>query len=145
MIGFVLDASVVLAWFFTDEGSASVDALWVRTDTELVHVPSHWYAEVANGMAIGERRGRSTAAKAEQAILVIENLRIDCDREGMDGALHRLLPLARLYRLTVYDAAYLELAMRRNLPLATLDAALAAAARAAGVAVVDLAGDVARS
>ena len=135
----MLDASVVLAWFFTDEGSDAVDELWARTDTEVVHVPSHWYAEVANGMAVGERRGRSTPAKAEQAFVVIEKLRIDCDRDGMDGALRRLLPLARQHGLTVYDAAYLELAMRRGVALATLDRGLAGAARAAGVAVIDLA------
>lgn len=139
MTGIIVDASVVLAWFFRDEKSAAIDAMWARTDAELLTVPTHWFAEVANGMLVGERRRRSTEAQAALTIELLDAMDVDIDGDGTRRAMTAILPLARRHQLTVYDAAYLELAMRRNLPLATLDTALAGAARAAGVTVVDLA------
>ena len=143
MSGIIIDASVVLAWYFRDERTDAIDAIWSRTDVETLTVPTHWFAEVANGMLVGERRQRSTEAQATATIELLDAMDIDIDGDGTRRALTAVLPLARRHGLTVYDAAYLELAMRRSLPLATLDTALAAAAGAAGVTVVDLAGDAA--
>ena len=141
MSGIVIDASLVLAWYFKDEKTAAVDAIWGRTDAERLTVPTHWFAEVANGMLVGERRRRSTEAQATLTIELLAGMDIAVDGDGTRHALTAILPLARQHGLTVYDAAYLELAMRLSLPLATLDAALAAAAHAAGVGVIDLVGD----
>lgn len=145
MSGIIIDASVVLAWYFRDEKTAAIDAIWRRTDAEQLTVPTHWFAEVGNGMLAGERRRRSTAAQATLTIELLAAMDIAVDGHGTRRALTAILPLARQYGLTVYDAAYLELAMRLSLPLATLDTALAAAARAAGVVVVDLMGDAGRA
>lgn len=138
MSGFVIDASVVLAWHFVDEASDTVNALRARTDVEDIHVLPHWFAEIANGMLMGERRRRSTELQATRTAEALSLMSIHVDHALGHDAFHTLLPLARTHRLTVYDAAYLDLARRRGLPLATLDADLAAAARAAGVAVIDL-------
>ncbi len=135
----IVDASVALAWHFEDESTAIIDAFRAECEDATLYVPAHWLAEVANGVLVGERRKRSNDAQATRFVTWLGLLATVVDTEGAMTATQSLLPLARQYGLTIYDAAYLELAMRRNLPLATLDAALATAARAAGVTVVDVA------
>ena len=135
----VLDASIMLSWYFEDEGDEADGLIMDLSQTDAV-VPAHWAAEVANGILVGERRGRSTLAQVAGLHALLDNMRVETDGEGNQDALARILPLARAHRLTVYDALYLELAQRRGLPLATLDADLAAAARSVGVEVVDTKG-----
>lgn len=135
-MAFVVDASVALSWFFEDESSDDTDAVLERTAREPVVVPAHWFFELLNGALVGERRGRSgpeMAAGMKERIALME-----VEVEAVDAAVAfaRTLPLARAHRLTLYDAAYLELAERRGLPLATRDAKLAAAARALGMEVL---------
>ena len=137
----VLDASVMLRWYFQDEDDVSGDLMRSLAEERIV-VPSHWQGEVANGILIGERRGRAPADQVARLLYVIEPWEIEVDDEGAHGAIERVLPLARAHRLTVYDAFYLELAERRGLPLATYDAPLARAASSVGVDVLGAGGSI---
>jgi predicted nucleic acid-binding protein len=129
---FVIDASVALAWVLPDEQPTALAALHHVQNDEGV-VPSLWWYEVRNGLIASERRGRVTIEESERALRDLSSLAIAVDANH-DGA--AVMALARKHRLTVYDAAYLELALRTGLPLATLDAALAAAARSERVALI---------
>ena len=134
--GLVLDGSVTLAWTFEDESDAYADAVLDRLAATRAVVPSLWPLEVANGLLMGERRRRSTEAQTIKWIAALSALPIDVDGETNVHAWGETLALARGHKLTAYDAAYLELAQRRRLPLATLDRALRAAARDCGVALL---------
>jgi predicted nucleic acid-binding protein len=134
--GCVLDASAVLAWCFEDEGGPASDALIDRVAAEGAAVPAQWPLEVANGLVAGERRRRISAAESATFIAMLEELPIVADPASGSRALHETTGLAREHRLSAYDAAYLELAMRLGRPLATADRALAAAATRAGVALL---------
>lgn len=130
-----LDASTLLSWYFNDEASPTA-AFVDRLAREEVIVPNHFEAEVANGVLIGERRGRSTPSQAANLVAFIENVSPEVDAGPSGGIFGLILPLARAYKLTVYDAIYLELAERRGLALATLDKDLTRAAKAAGLDVI---------
>ncbi|HSA79828.1 MAG TPA: type II toxin-antitoxin system VapC family toxin [Geminicoccaceae bacterium] len=136
MTGFVLDASSVLAWCFEDEGGPEADALIERVAAEGAAVPGLWSLEIANGLVTGERCGRVKPAESAAFVAMIEELPIVADRATGARALHETLSLAREHRLSAYDAAYLELAMRLGLPLATGDRKLKAAAERAGVVLI---------
>lgn len=131
--GFVLDGSLALAWYFKDEADAYADAVAARLPFSRAVVPLIWPLEVANALLMGERRQRSTEAQAARWLGYLGSLPIDVDDETNRRAWGEVLSLARPRRLSAYDAAYLELAMRRGLPLATLDDKLKAAASAVGV------------
>jgi predicted nucleic acid-binding protein len=130
---FVLDGSIALAWFFEDEADAYAEAVQDSLAEASALVPSLWALEVANGALVGERRKRTTQAKVTQFLSLLKSLPITTDDETAVRAWQETLQLARTHNLSVYDAAYLELAMRRGLPLATLDEDLEAAAAAVGV------------
>lgn len=136
----VLDASIMLNWYFEDEGDEAERLIMDLSQAKAV-VPAHWAAEVANGILVGERRGRSKPGQVAGLHALLENFQVEVDAEGSEDALGRILPLARAHRLTVYDAIYLELAERRGLPLATLDEDLATAARSVGVEVLGKEGE----
>ncbi len=133
MSGFVIDASVALAWCFDDEATEATRALLDRFEDEHAEVPSLWHLELANALAVSERNRRVTPARSSEFIALVAGLPIVVDEQTPLLALGTLLDLARSERLSAYDASYLELAMRRGLPLATKDAALAQAARRVGV------------
>jgi predicted nucleic acid-binding protein len=130
---FVLDGSLALAWYFKDEADPYADAVAVRLPAAHAAVPVIWPLEVANAMLMGERRQRSTEAQAAKWLGYLGSLPIAVDDETNDRAWGDVLSLARAHRLSAYDAAYLELALRRGVPLATLDDKLKAAASAVGV------------
>jgi predicted nucleic acid-binding protein len=130
---FVLDGSLALAWFFRDQADPYADAVAARFPSAHAAVPLIWPLEVANALLMGERRRRSTEAQAAKWLTYLGFLPIAVDDETNDRAWGEVLSLARAHRLSAYDAAYLELALRRGLPLATLDDKLRAAASAAGV------------
>lgn len=132
-MAFVLDASIVGCWFFEDESNPHATAAWARLDSEYARVPLHWWFEVRNICLLGERRSRATEEYTLTFLNDLQLLTIDFD-ELPDQL--PVLVLARKHRLTFYDAAYLELARREGLALATLDAQLAEAARAEGVPLV---------
>ena len=133
MSGLVIDASSVLAWCFEDESVPEPDALIERVAADGAAVPGLWSLEIANGLVMGERRGRLKAAESAAFVSMLEELPIAADPATGARALHETMSLARAHRLTAYDAAYLELAMRLGLPLATGDRSLRAAARRVGV------------
>ena len=137
MRGCVLDASSVLAWCFEDERGPEADALIERVAADGAAVPASWSLEIANGLVMGERRGRVKPAESAAFVAMIEELPIVADRATGARALHETMSLAREHRLTAYDAAYLELAMRLGLPLATGDRSLKAAAQRVGVVLID--------
>jgi predicted nucleic acid-binding protein len=131
---FVLDGSVTVAWFFEDEADAYAEAVEDALASAAAVVPALWPLEVANALLVGERRRRTTEAKVTQFLPLLKALPITTDDETAARAWQESLYLARAHNLSVYDAAYLELALRRGLPLATLDGKLKAAAAAVGVA-----------
>jgi len=133
MSGLVVDCSVAVAWCFEDEASAAVDAILERVRDEGALVPALWHLELGNVLVQAERRGRLTAADTTTHLELIATLPILTDGETPERALREVLTLARAEGLTTYDAAYLELAMRKGLPLASKDRALVAAADRAGI------------
>jgi predicted nucleic acid-binding protein len=129
----VLDASVALAWAYPDEGSDYADAVLVSLEGETILVPALWAIEVTNGLVVGERRKRLREAEIRRFLALLAGLPILQDVQSPSDAVKGILPLAREYGLSAYDAAYLELAARKGAPLATLDTGLSKAAREAGV------------
>lgn len=134
MSGLVLDCSVAVSWCFEDEASPETDALLERVRDEGALVPALWHLELGNVLIQAERRKRLSAADTTTRLELIADMPIVTDEETSARALREVLTLARAEALTTYDAAYLELAMRKGLPLATRDRALARAAKRAGVA-----------
>lgn len=127
---FVLDASVTIAWVMPDETDDTADIAYRRLLEDEAFAPVLWWFEVRNVLMANERRGRIDRQKIVDFLAALERLPIILEHSPADEA---LLGLAGTFRLTVYDAAYLELAMRRRLPLASLDRELLVAARSAGV------------
>lgn len=128
MSAFVLDCSVTISWFFTDEASPKTIQLLEQLRDSGALVPSLWRLELGNVLAHAERHGRITAAQITARVELVNDLPITTDMDN-SRALREVLNLARTKSLTTYDAAYLELAMRYGIPLATLDKALIKAAR----------------
>ena len=136
MTGLVLDASVALSWCFKNEATSVGDRVLERLATEAASVPAIWHLEIANVLALSERRGRVTPANSSEFIALLETLDVVVDEETPSRALGRVLDLARAESLTAYDAAYLELAMRLGVPLASKDGNLCNAAERLGVSVI---------
>jgi predicted nucleic acid-binding protein len=129
----VLDVSLSCAWCFADEASEPAWAILEQLQEGRAHVPALWLWETANVLVQAERRGRISPAAIRTYLGLLEGLPISVDQPSTASAWHDTLALARSHRLTSYDAAYLELALRRGLPLATRDKALQAAGRLEGV------------
>jgi len=133
----VLDASMALAWALPDETSFQADHFLSRSsEKDVFWVPSLWWYEVANALIIAERRKRLTEADGIQLRELYGMLPIKTDMIIGPDTMERLRTLAREHSLSAYDAAYLELALRRGLRLATLDHNLQSAARKAGVKIL---------
>lgn len=131
----VIDASVTLAGYLRDEESAAARNFFRNLDAWEVHAPAIWPLEVANGLLVASRRNRLSFEAAEGILGGLATYVFHIDRQADLHASRRLLSLARSYELTVYDAAYLELALRRSADLATLDSKLSRAAEMAGLAL----------
>jgi predicted nucleic acid-binding protein len=134
----VLDSSVTLAWLYSDELTDGVRQVFDRVTASRAWVPSLWRLEVANSLHVAVRRKRVTAdfRDASLADLALLNIGIDPDTDSF--AWSASLRLAERFSLTLYDAAYLELAQRLSLPLASLDQELRAAGSALGVALLGM-------
>ncbi len=133
---FVPDASATVAWCFKDESSEWTEALLARFkagDTAIV--PQHWPVEVTNSIMVALRRGRITKDKVARLFGDLLALPIRVDSSGRETTFSAVFACAEKYGLTIYDAAYLELAIRERIPLATLDGDLRHAAGAAGVSL----------
>ena len=130
----VLDASVALAWSFGDEHSGEANAVADYLVTARAVVPSIWPLEVANALLSAERRGRLDADERSQIIDLLTALPIDVEHGSLALSLGAISDVAQAHGLSAHDASYVELAHRLAIPLATLDARMAAAALALGVA-----------
>ena len=131
----VIDSSIALAWCFTDEQGDYPQSVLDSLDSQSAIVPYLWHLEIANVLLVGERRGRCTQADTVHWLAFLAALPIAIDDETAARAWQETLHLARAHNLSVYDATYLELAIRRGLSLATLDNKLKAAAIAVGVII----------
>jgi predicted nucleic acid-binding protein len=132
----VLDSSATLAWIFADETTAAIRVLFDRVADTGAFVPALWRLEVANSLTVAVRRKRIDADFRRAALADLSLLDITTDPQTVSHAWGETLGLADRFRLTLYDAAYLELAQRRRLPLATLDKDLRVAAVALGVVLL---------
>jgi predicted nucleic acid-binding protein len=134
---FVLDGSVTMVWGFEDEADAYAAAILNRMPKLQAHVPALWPLEVANVLLVGERRRRITPADTARFLAILGTFPIAVDDETTARAWAETIHLARTHKLSSYDAAYLELAIRRGLPLATIDKDLKKAARTIGVELLE--------
>jgi predicted nucleic acid-binding protein len=133
LTAFVIDASVALSWYLAENITDVGDATLKRLTNGRAAAPSLWWLEVRNVLLVNERRGQLDPSATSEILANLGEFGIDLD-DGADG--DHLMNLARAHRLTAYDAAYLELARRLVVPLATLDRALAKAAKAEAVPLV---------
>lgn len=135
-MSFVLDNSVSSRWFFEDGSWADTeyaDKVLGALEGQTAFVPATWGLEAANVLARAEARGWMPKQRTETWLLLVNGLNIEVDEETYFRSLSDTLELARRYKLSAYDASYLELALRLDVPLATLDEKLIKAARKAGV------------
>jgi len=132
----VLDSSVTLAWIYIEQTSPEVDRVLQLVNSNGAWVPSLWRLEVANILEMGVRRGRHNAAFRDATLADLALLPISVDQDTEAHAWGATLRLAERHRLTLYDAAYLELAKRRGLALASLDVELRTAAEKEKVALL---------
>jgi predicted nucleic acid-binding protein len=134
-VSFVLDNSVALAWCFEDEQTPAIMALLDRVTETGATAPMLWPLEALNGLLAAQRRRRLDAERRAHLAALLHALPVTIDTETADRAWAATAELAERFGLSVYDAAYLELALRRGLPLATLDRPLRTAAAASGLEV----------
>ena len=130
---FVLDAAITITWALRDEDHPLADLAFLELQSGSAIVPSIWWYEIRNVLVLNERRKRISPDDSNRFLLALEQLSIDVDTPS-DGM--QVVDLSRKYKLSVYDAAYLALAMKGRLPLATLDKALQSAAVTAGVSLL---------
>lgn len=130
---FDVDNSVVVSWYFDDEATAYTRAVLKELNTAEAFVPAIWPLEFSNVLLMAERRKRLKQADTTHILSITRSLPITVEQEEPGRLWAETLQLARAERLTIYDASYLDLAMRNGLPLATLDKALRRAARSVNV------------
>src|SRR5208283_3178896 len=132
----VVDASVALAWALPDESSAYADAVLAVAEREGLRVPELWAREIANGLAVAYLRKRITSADERAFLVALSRLSIDVEETSAALTVIRDGTAAAMrYGLTAYDAAYVDLASRERLTLATLDTAMRKAAEQSGVTI----------
>lgn len=135
---FVVDASMAFAWILPSQASSGADALLERIEVgDEALVPPLWYLEVANGLLVAERRKTIAAPERRLALERLSALGLTVDEASARDAFGQTSALAEQYGLSVYDAVYLELAIRRGLPLGTRDRALQSAAERSGIPRLD--------
>jgi predicted nucleic acid-binding protein len=134
----VIDASIVLSWYFDDEKSAATDDVLELVNDSSAIVPGHWRLEISNSFRSAARRGRVSLEYRDAVLNELSTLPIEVDEETATHAWGATLKLADKHGLTPYDAAYLELAQRRRVSLATLDSRLKRAAAEESIDVVPL-------
>jgi predicted nucleic acid-binding protein len=137
-VSLVLDSSATLAWIYSDETTNPIRRLFDAVGDEGAVVPALWRLEIANSLTVAVRRGRIEANFRRAALTDLALLDIAIDDQTDVHAWGETLRVADFFQLTMYDAAYLELAQRRNLPLATLDSELRAAAKSLGLGLMGM-------
>lgn len=133
---FVLDCSIAISWCLVDENNDYANDILAMMQNCEAYVPAIWSLEVANTLLVAERRNRMTQEQSQLAIVLLQSLLIHVDEATDSQALSSTLTLGRQESLAAYDAAYLELAIRLKLPIATIDRRLAEAANRCGVGLV---------
>jgi predicted nucleic acid-binding protein len=135
--GFVVDASVGFSWVYRDQATPETDQLLVEVESGIpVTVPSLWFLEMANTLLIAERRHKINAMERKAAVNRLRALQFVVDGEAMQSAFDHITDLAQKHGLSIYDAVYLELALRQNMPLASRDAALRKACERCSLKVI---------
>lgn len=134
--GFVVDNSVVMSWCFRDQANPYADSILERLTEAVAYVPSIWSLEVVNMLLAAERRKIMGEADSVRFIKLLSQLPIFVEYESHEKVMKELLGLARAHSLSSYDASYLDLAMRKGLPLATLDKNLRKAAQSTNVLIL---------
>lgn len=124
---FVIDVSVVVAWYFPDENHLLIDTVLQRLGDDSATAPELFWFELRNALLVGERRSRISETDTARILGLVGGLSLTTDRDPDEAMIFQL---ARAHKLSFYDAAYLELAQRKNVPIATLDSALVKAAKA---------------
>ena len=132
----VVDASLAATWFFEDESTPDTESVAEQVVSDGGLVPQLFSLEIANVFLLSERKGRLPAGHVDPYLDRLEQMELQVDLETAEQLRSTTIELARVERLTVYDATYLELALRKQLPLATLDRDLAMAARRRGITVI---------
>ena len=138
MTDFVLDNSVAMRWHLASEKASDqkyAELVLMSLADVSAMVPNLWHLEAANVLLGAEKRGDATLGDIEGFMAQLENLPIHVDPLTANNSFGRTMSLAREYKLSSYDAAYLELAVRENLPIASLDKDLLKAAKKAGVPI----------
>ena len=135
MIGIVVHASVALAWCFPDETSDYADGVLVALEGQTILVPALWTIEITNAVLVAERRKRIKQPEIRRFVALLNDLTVVLDSPSVADSVGNILPLAREYGLSAYDASYLDVAVRHGAPLATLDRNLQNAARKAGIEI----------
>jgi predicted nucleic acid-binding protein len=138
MQNFVIDNSVVMSWCFQDETSKYTDAILGHLELATAYVPAIWPLEVSNVLLVAERKKRLSQADSSRFISLLFELPIIVEQESPERMLSEILALAREYKLSSYDASYLDLAMRKGLPLATTDKNIIAAAKRSNVTILSV-------
>jgi len=137
-VSLVLDSSATMAQVFHDERTPAISKVFGQVAENSAWVPELWRIEVANTLNVGIRRGRIQVSDRRRIFANLESLPIYFDTDSYRNCWTQTLRLADRHELTVYDATYLELALRRSLPLATLDQALRRAAQLEGVSLLGI-------
>ena len=135
MTGVVIDASLALAWCFPDGASEYADGVLVALEGRTVMVPPVWALEITNAVLVAERRKRVKQADVRRFVELLGGLTIIEQSQTVIDTVSSVLPLARQYGLSAFDAAYLDVAVRQGAPLATLDSTLEKACRSAGIKI----------
>ncbi len=134
---FIVDNSVVMSWCFEDEGNRYADAVLESLEAGEAFVPAIWPLEVGNVLLVAERKNRLSQASVVRFLELLGGLPISVEQDPPERMLRKIVSLAREHRLSTYDASYLDLAMRLDLPLSTQDTSLAKAAKKCKVPVYD--------
>jgi predicted nucleic acid-binding protein len=133
---FVIDNSVVMTWCFKDEISQYSDHILDRLEESTGFVPSIWPLEVCNVLLVAERKKRISEAGSTRFLALLAELPVIVEQETPERMIREIFALARKHKLSSYDASYLDLAMRKGLPIATLDKNLLAAAKRSKVQIL---------
>jgi predicted nucleic acid-binding protein len=133
---FVLDCSITMAWLFSDESTSHTEYILQLLDSAQAVVPTIWPLEVANVLALAVKNKRVTALEASSFVDALSSLPIYVDESTTVRAMHSIYTLATRESLTIYDASYLELALRENIPIATLDKDLLKASKALKIKIL---------
>lgn len=133
---FVIDNSIVMSWCFKDETDNYADAVLNKLEYSTAFVPCIWPLEVGNVLLVAERNKRLRQADSIRFIALLSELPIVVEPESPDRMMNEIVSIARAYDLSTYDASYLDLAMRKGIPIATLDKGLLRAAKKSNVPVI---------